>query len=65
MGKRLKIYSKHPMFKMAGIALKGRCGCVSIMGLPDVSFKEKKFTKEAKKYIISQVERNAAFSRCW
>ena len=35
------IYSKTPLDKMTGIALKGQCDLISIMVLPRVSIKEK------------------------
>ena len=46
IGKKLKIYLKHPQFKMAGIALKGQRDFVSIMVPPEVFLKRKMFDEK-------------------
>ena len=39
--KKVKMFSKHPQFEMAGIALKDQCDFASIIFPPEVSLKEK------------------------
>ena len=51
IGKKLKIYLKHPQFKMAEIALNGQRDFVSIMAPPEVFLKRKLFEE---KNILSQ-----------
>ena len=62
--KKLKIYLKHPQFKMAGIALKRSVRLCFLNGPPEVSLKAKNVRRKEKIYVFSKgYKRNAAFSR--